>query len=180
MSKSGSDNEIAFLHSQIKSKDEDLRALRSELCIMSTSKLHLSPRKGEVCDGFPPLTASSSNGSSNRSECVQAAIGRVERERDCARSELERIRCERDTLREKQLSSVQLHAEELQTLRLRNEDLQNHIRRLELDNRELNSARLPAETHNVFLKEDVAQLKQRIGSLQAEIENLRRENGQIT
>ncbi|XP_034482120.1 centrosomal protein of 135 kDa isoform X2 [Drosophila innubila] len=180
MSKSGSDNEIAFLHAQIKSKDEDLRALRSELCIVSTTKLHLSPRKGDQCDSFPQLTASSSNGSSNRSECVQAAIGRVERERDCARSELERIRCERDTLREKQLSSVQLHAEELQTLRLRNEELQNHIRRLELDNRELNSARVPAETHNVFLKEDVAQLKQRIGSLQTEIENLRRENGQIT
>ncbi|KAL7734982.1 hypothetical protein ACLKA6_011247 [Drosophila palustris] len=180
MSKSGSDNEIAFLHAQIKSKDEDLRALRSELCAMSASKLHLSPRKGDHCDIFPPLTASSSNECSNRSDCVQAAIGRVERERDCARSELERIRCERDTLREKQLSSVQLHAEELQALRMRNEDLQNHIRRLELDNRELNSARVPAETHNVFLKEDVAQLKQRIGSLQAEIENLRRENGQIT
>ncbi|KAM8709398.1 hypothetical protein ACLKA7_016237 [Drosophila subpalustris] len=180
MSKSGSDNEIAFLHAQIKSKDEDLRALRSELCVMSASKLHLSPRKDDHCDSFPPLTASSSNECSNRSDCVQAAIGRVERERDCARSELERIRCERDTLREKQLSSVQLHAEELQALRMRNEDLQNHIRRLELDNRELNSARVPAETHNVFLKEDVAQLKQRIGSLQAEIENLRRENGQIT
>ncbi|KAH8405257.1 hypothetical protein KR222_000686 [Zaprionus bogoriensis] len=183
ISKSGSDSEVAFLQAQIKSKDEELRILRSEICMASANILHISsPRKGEPCESLPPPTAcSSSNGTSNASsDCVQAAIARIERERDCARAELERIRCERDTLREKQLSSVQLHAEELQTLRLRNEELQNRIRLLERDNRELNSARVPAETHNVFLKEDLAQMKQRLSTLQAEIEVLRKENGQIS
>ncbi|EDV97142.1 centrosomal protein of 135 kDa isoform X2 [Drosophila grimshawi] len=180
MSKSGSDSEIAFLHTQIKSKDDELHALRSELCMASAIRLDLSPRKGVHCDSLPPPTACSSNTNSARSDCVQAAIGRVERERDCARTELERMRCERDTLREKQLSSVQLHAEELQTLRLRNEHLQDRIRQLERDNRDLNTARYPAETHNVLLKEDVAQLKQRLVTLQSELETVRRENDQIT
>ncbi|XP_017862911.1 PREDICTED: centrosomal protein of 135 kDa isoform X2 [Drosophila arizonae] len=177
MGKSGSDSEIAFLHAQIKSKDEELHVLRSELCMLSTAKLQLSPRKSE---NISPPTVSSAYSPSNRSDCVQAAIARVERERDCARVELERMRCERDTLREKQLSSVQLHAEELQTLRVRNEDLQDRIRQLEREHRELNSARIPTETQNALLKEDVAELKRRLSELQSDTENLRRENGQIT
>lgn len=181
MSKSGSDSEVAFLQAQIKSKDDELHALRSELCQASVAKLQLSPRKGDHCDSLPPPTTTcSSNSNSNRSDCVQAAIGRVERERDCARIELERLRCERDTLREKQLSSVQLHAEELQALRLRNEDLQDRIRQLERDYRDLNTARVPTETHNALLKEDMAELNKRLSTLQAENEHLRRENGQIT
>ncbi|XP_030570956.1 centrosomal protein of 135 kDa isoform X1 [Drosophila novamexicana] len=181
MSKSGSDSEVAFLQAQIKSKDDELHALRSELCQASVAKLQMSPRKGDHCDSLPPPTTTcSSNSNSNRSDCVQAAIGRVERERDCARIELERLRCERDTLREKQLSSVQLHAEELQALRLRNEDLQDRIRQLERDYRDLNTARVPTETHNALLKEDMAELNKRLATLQAENEHLRRENGQIT
>lgn len=181
ISKSGSESEVAFLQAQIKSKDDELRILRSEMCMTTANVLQLSPRKSEQCDSLPPRTAEScSNMTSSRSsDCVQAAIARVERERDCARAELERLRCERDTLREKQLSSVQLHAEELQTLRQRNDDLQNRIRQLERDNRELNSARVPTETHNVFLKEDLAQLKQRLTTVQAELEGLRKENSQI-
>lgn len=181
ISKSGSESEVAFLQAQIKSKDDELRILRSEMCLTTANVLQLSPRKSEPCDSLPPRTAEScSNMTSSRSsDCVQAAIARVERERDCARAELERLRCERDTLREKQLSSVQLHAEELQTLRQRNDDLQNRIRQLERDNRELNSARVPTETHNVFLKEDLAQLKQRLTTVQAELEGLRKENSQI-
>lgn len=183
ISKSGSESEVAFLQAQIKSKDDELRILRSEMCLTTANVLQLSPRKSEHCDSLPPRTADSCSNtaltSSRSSDCVQAAIARVERERDCARAELERIRCERDTLREKQLSSVQLHAEELQTLRLRNDDLQNRIRQLERDNRELNSARVPTETHNVFLKEDLAQLKQRLTTVQAELEGMRKENSQI-
>lgn len=182
ISKSGSESEVAFLQAQIKSKDDELRILRSEMCMATANVLQLSPRKSDHClESLPPRTAESCSNitSSRSSDCVQAAIARCERERDCARAELERIRCERDTLREKQLSSVQLHAEELQTLRQRNDDLQNRVRQLERDNRELNSARVPAETHNVFLKEDLAQLKQRLATLQAEIEVLRKENSQI-
>lgn len=177
MGKSGSDSEIAFLHAQIKSKDEELHVLRSELCMLTTAKMQLSPRKNQ---NVSPPSVSSTYSPSNRSDCVQAAIARVERERDCARVELERMRCERDTLREKQLSSVQLHAEELQTLRVRNENLQDRIRQLEREFREVNSARIPTETQNALLKEDIAELKRRLSELQTDTENLRRENGQIT
>ncbi|XP_026833676.1 centrosomal protein of 135 kDa isoform X2 [Drosophila erecta] len=180
MSKSGSESEIAFLHAQIKSKDEELRALRSEL--FPGGKLQFSPLKSVQYETLPPATASSSTSTanSNRSDCVQAAIARVERERDCARSELERVRCERDTLREKQLCTVQLHAEELQTLRVRNEELNDRLRQMERDNRELNSARLPTETNLVLLKEDLVQMRQRVASMQSEIDKLQTENGQIT
>ncbi|XP_017053415.1 centrosomal protein of 135 kDa isoform X2 [Drosophila ficusphila] len=180
MSKSGSESEIAFLHSQIKSKDDELRALRTEL--FPGGKLQFSPQKCVQYETLPPATASSSasTANSNRSDCVQAAIARVERERDCARSELERVRCERDTLREKQLCTVQLHAEELQALRLRNEELNDRLRQMERDNRELNSARLPAETNLALLKEDLVQMRQRVATMQTEIDQLKTENSQIT
>ncbi|EDW26233.1 GL24729 [Drosophila persimilis] len=177
MARSGSESEVAFLRAQLKSKDEELRTLRDELC---SNKLQYSPQKNTHYETLPPSTASSSGNNSNRSDCVQAAIGRVERERDCARSELERVRCERDMIREKQLCSVQLHAEELLVLRQRNEDLNDRLRQLERDNRELNSARLPAETNIALLKEDIAQLRHRVASLQAESEQLKTEIGQIT
>ncbi|KMY99696.1 centrosomal protein of 135 kDa isoform X2 [Drosophila simulans] len=180
MSKSGSESEIAFLHAQITSKDEELKALRSEL--FHGGKHQFSPTKSVQYETMPPPTASSvtSTVTSNRSDCVQAAIARVERERDCARSELERVRCERDTLREKQLSTVQLHADELQALRLRNEELNDRLRQMERDNRELNSARLPSETNLALLKEDLVQMRQRVASMQTEIDQLKDENGQIT
>ncbi|XP_065721027.2 centrosomal protein of 135 kDa isoform X1 [Drosophila suzukii] len=180
MSKTGSESEIAFLHAQIKSKDEELKALRTEL--FPGGKLQFSPQKSVQYETLPPATASSSTSTanSNRSDCVQAAIARVERERDCARSELERIRCERDTLREKQLCTVQLHAEELQALRVRNEDLNERLRQMERDNRELNSARLPTETNLVLLKEDLVQMRQRLATMQTEIDQLKTENSQIT
>ncbi|XP_017842894.2 centrosomal protein of 135 kDa isoform X1 [Drosophila busckii] len=171
MAKSGSDTEIAFLQQQIKSKDEELRLLRSELCMQSA-------RKSDIFDQQTPSTACSTN--SNRSECVQAAIQRVERERDCARAEMERMRCERDILREKQLSSVQLHAEELQSLRTRNEELMDRLRQLEQDMRAVNGARYPTEAQNAILKEDLAVLKERIATQLEEIEKLKRENSQIT
>ncbi|XP_052848282.1 centrosomal protein of 135 kDa isoform X2 [Drosophila gunungcola] len=180
MSKSGSESEVAFLHAQIKSKDDELRALRNEL--FPGAKLQFSPQKSVQYETLPPATASSctSTANSNRSDCVQAAIGRVERERDCARSELERVRCERDTLREKQLCNVQLHAEELQALRMRNEELNDRLRQLERDNRDLNSARLPAETNLVLLKEDLVQMRNRMATMQTEIDQLKTENSQIT
>ncbi|XP_017112554.1 centrosomal protein of 135 kDa [Drosophila elegans] len=181
MSKSGSESEIAFLHAQIKSKDDELRALRNEL--FPGAKLQFSPQKSVQYETLPPPTTASSctsTANSNRSDCVQAAIGRVERERDCARSELERVRCERDTLREKQLCSVQLHAEELQALRMRNDELNDRLRQLERDNRDLNSARLPAETNLVLLKEDLVQMRNRMATMQTEIDQLKTENSQIT
>lgn len=178
MGKCGSETEIAFLHAQIKSKDEELKALRTEL--FPVGKSPFSPQKSVQYETLPPGTASSgSTSASNHSDCVQATIGRLERERDCVRSELERVRCERDTLREKQLSNVQLHAEELQTMRLRNEELNDRLRQLEREKRELNSARVPVETNLVLLKEDLVQMRKRIAPLEAEIERLKTENGQI-
>ncbi|KAH8380322.1 hypothetical protein KR009_010009 [Drosophila setifemur] len=180
MGKSGSETEISFLHAQIKSKDEELKALRMEL--FSGNRHHFSPQKSVQYETLPPATASSSGSTmnSNRSDCVQAAMGRMERERDCARSELERVRCERDTLREKQLSSVQLHSEELQALRLRNEELNDRLRQMERDNRDLNSARLPTETNLVLLKDDLVQMRQRLSGMETEIERLKTENNQIS
>ncbi|KAH8242129.1 hypothetical protein KR026_005523 [Drosophila bipectinata] len=179
MGKCGSETEIAFLHAQIKSKDEELKALRTEL--FPVGKSLFSPQKSVQYETLPPGTASSgSTVTSNHSDCVQATIGRLERERDCARTELERVRCERDTLREKQLSNVQLHAEELQTLRLRNEELSDRLRQLEREKRELNSARIPVETNLTLLQEDLVQMRKRIAPLEAEIERLKAENDQIS
>ncbi|XP_030385616.1 centrosomal protein of 135 kDa isoform X2 [Scaptodrosophila lebanonensis] len=177
MSKAGSEGEIEFLQAQIKSKDDELRTLRTELCMTSASKGHVSPVKSAL---YETLTCTATVNNSNRSDCVQAAIARVERERDCARAELERFRCERDTLREKHLCAIQMHAEELQALRMRNESLQDRLRSIERENQDLNTAKVPAEINVKRLREDVDQLKQRLAAAQKEVEKLNTENSQIT
>jgi len=63
---------------------------------------------------------------------------------------------------------------------VRNEDLNERLRQMERDNRELNSARLPTETNLVLLKEDLVQMRQRLATMQTEIDQLKTENSQIT
>ncbi|XP_055902694.1 centrosomal protein of 135 kDa [Eupeodes corollae] len=160
LGKAGSDKEIEFLQSQVKSKDDELRLLRSELCVRQQ---HPSARSDK----------------SSNSECVQAIVIRAERERDVVKVELERIRNERDTLREKLQSFTLLQADSSQKYQEKIHELTNKITALECDNRDLNSARVPSQTQIVLLKEEIDGLKKKLFELQEENCKLKSSQNQL-
>lgn len=187
--------EVEFLQSQIKSKDDELYLLRAELCLRQQERLmptvntanaakatatmaHCDFAQASLASARSNQSAKSTN-SATSSDCVQAVVLRAERERDCARAELERVRCERDTLREKHVSLLQTQSLETQKSQTHIGELNTRIRQLERENRELNSARVPHETHIVLLKEEIDELKRQIFALQEENTKLRTRNSQF-
>lgn len=152
--------EIEFLQSQIKSKDDELRLLRSELCIRQQQPSARSDK-------------------SSTSECIQAIVIRTERERDIVKMELERIRNDRDTLREKLQSATLLQMESSQKYQEKIKELSSRITALECDNRDLSSARLPSQTQIVLLKEEIDALKRKLHELQDENCKLKASQSQL-
>ncbi|XP_075161369.1 centrosomal protein 135kDa isoform X2 [Haematobia irritans] len=183
LGKAGSDKEIEFLQSQIKSKDEELRVLRSELCARPSHALvpcfketQTYQLNGPVSQ---PFSARSASSTSTSSDCVQAVIIRVERERDCARAEVERVKCERDTLREKLLCTTKMHDEQMHKTQERFEELNERLKQLEREKRELQSARMPTETQIVMLKEEIETYKQQHFQLREENNKLQMTYNQL-
>lgn len=183
LSKAGSDKEIEFLQSQIKSKDEELRILRNELCSRPSHALVPCFKDNQsAANTMPPTSLPStarSTSSSSSSDCVQAVVLRVERERDCARAEVERVKCERNTLREKLLCTTKMHDEQMHKTQERFEDLNERLKQLERENRELQSARMPSETQIVMLKEEIECYKQQHFQLREENAKLQATYGQL-
>ncbi|XP_037806240.1 centrosomal protein of 135 kDa [Lucilia sericata] len=178
LSKAGSDKEIEFLQNQIKSKDEELRVLRSELCIRQSNALVPCLKDNQNLASSLPSTARST-ASSSSSDCVQAVVLRVERERDCARAEVERVKCERDTLREKLLCTTKMHDEQMHCTQQRYEGLSERLRQLERENRELQSARMPSESQIMMLKDELECYKQQQFQLREENNKLQTTYNQL-
>lgn len=178
LSKAGSDKEIEFLQTQIKSKDEELRVLRSELCLRQSHALVPCLKDNQNLATSLPSTARSS-ASSSSSDCVQAVVLRVERERDCARAEVERVKCERDTLREKLLCTTKMHDEQMQVTQQRYEGLNERLRLLERENRELQSARMPTESQIMMLKDELECYRQQQYQLKEENNKLQTTYNQL-
>ncbi|XP_037880211.1 centrosomal protein of 135 kDa isoform X2 [Glossina fuscipes] len=170
LNKVGSEKEIDFLQSQIKSKDEELRVLRSEMSLKESQALVPCVKGNIDFDNLPTSLPSSarSGASTGSSDCVQAVILRAERERDCARNDLERVRCERDTLKEKILSMTKMHDEQIQKVQCRNEELNRKLHQAERENRDLISAHKPSEIQIILLKEEMDTYKQQNNKLREE------------
>ncbi|XP_065362141.1 centrosomal protein of 135 kDa [Calliphora vicina] len=179
LSKAGSDKEIEFLQTQIKSKDEELRVLRSELCLRQSNALVpcLKDNQNLATSSLPSTARSSASSSS--SNCVQAVVLRVERERDCARAEVERVKCERDTLREKLLCTTKMHDEQMHVTQQRFESLSDRLRQLERENRDLQSSRQPNESHIMKLKDELECCKQQHYQLREENNKLQATYNQL-
>lgn len=172
--------EVEFLQNQVKSKDEELRILRSELCLRQEQIMsHATATANAATIITPSLPLSARSMRSQTSDCVQAIVLRAERERDCTRVELERVRCERDALREKHLHQTQMHAAEIEKQQLLLRDANERLKQLELETRDLQSARLPSETQIVLLKEEISSLKKGLFELQDENSKLRISQSQL-
>ncbi|XP_055384228.1 centrosomal protein of 135 kDa [Condylostylus longicornis] len=198
--KAGSEKELEFLQTQIKSKDEELRNLRAELMDFKQHQQnppnapyhqqsqmyhdhhHHHPMEPHSYRDrqFPPRPCSSSTTASNHyPHTVQAAIIRAERERDVVKAELERIKLERDSLRERLQCLTETQYKESQRLKDEIDELNNKILCLEREKREIETAQIPGQTHIVLMKEEIETLKKRVYELQNENSKLKTSYNQI-
>lgn len=152
-------NEYENLKMEIRMKDEEIRSLRTEL------------QNNQV-----QTTRSQRSVTSNGSECVQAVVLRMERERDCLRAEIENSNQEKNKLVTKLHYLNQSHLEEIQRYQEKVEDLQSQCNRLEKDSKERFSSRIPGQTQIILLKEENEELKNSLRNTEKENYQLKSSN----
>lgn len=154
-----SSNEYENLTMEIRMKDEEIRSLRTEL---QNNQIHTTRSQRSVA--------------SNGSECVQAVLLRMERERDCLKAELENSTQEKSQLLTKLHYLNQSHLEEVQRYKEKVEDLQSQCNRLEKESKEKLSSRVPGQTQIILLKEENGELKNSLKSFEKENYQLKSSN----
>lgn len=142
-------NEYENLKMEIRMKDEEIRSLRTEL---QNNQIQTSRSQRSV--------------TSTGSECVQAMVLRMERERDCLKAEIESSNQEKNELISKLHYLNQNHLEEIQRYTEKLDDLQNQCNRLEKDSKERISSRIPGQTQIVLLKEENEELKNNLKNVE--------------
>lgn len=155
-------NDYELLKMEIRMKDEEIRSLRMEL---QNNQIQTSrSMKSLASDG---------------SECVQALVRRLERERDCLKSDLEN----NDKEKKKLIGEIhflnQSHLEEIQKYQEKLEDLQSQCNRLGKESNERNSARIPGQTQIILLKEENEDLKNSLRNIEKEKYKLKSSNEQL-
>lgn len=155
--------------------DVGVEDLRQKL---SDQSLELSAAKSELNQmKFSRKTLSEEGFNSNRS--VQASIHRIERERDVAKAEIQRLQLERDALRSKLgvSTEVQMNAQRNYDEMLN--ETNQRIAKLESERSQLMSSQVPSQATISILKQDVDSLKGRLEASQQENSQLRTKYSQI-
>lgn len=152
-------NEYENLKMEIRMKDEEIRTLRIEL------------QNNQV-----QTSRSQRSATSNSSECVQAVVLRMEREKDCLKAEIENSNQEKNKLVAKLHYLNQSHLEEIQRYKEKLEDLQGQCNRLEKDGKERCPSRIPGQTQIVLLKEENEDLKNSLRNIEKENYQLKSSN----
>lgn len=164
-----------FLKLQSKVTDVSLEDLRQKL---SDQSLELSAAKCELNQlKFSRKTLSEEGFNSNRS--VQASIHRIERERDVAKAEIQRLQFDRDSLRSKLdvSTEVQMNAQRNYDEMLM--ETNQRIAKLESERNQLMSSQVPSQATISILKQDLEALKGRLEVSQQENSRLRTKYSQI-
>ncbi|XP_058066585.1 centrosomal protein of 135 kDa [Anopheles bellator] len=145
-------------------KDHELSQLKSELDVQR--KLSRPPAKS-VTSGGSRLRTAESAASGQSSLSIQAAIHRVERERDEAKFEVQRLTQERDAVREKLKLATRSQQEEL----AKHEELivgyTAQIAKLESERRDLMLGRSSSKSQVQLLNEENRELQERLKEVQA-------------
>uniref|UniRef100_A0A4Y0BMY5 Uncharacterized protein n=1 Tax=Anopheles funestus TaxID=62324 RepID=A0A4Y0BMY5_ANOFN len=143
-------------------KDHELSELKNEL----HSQRKLNRPITASTSGAGRLKTADSIGSVQSSLSVQAAITRVERERDVAKSEVRQLIQERDALYEK----LKLSARNQQGEQTKHENLvaeySSQIEKLEAEKRNLHSGQAGAQMKVKLLKEENRELQNRVKELE--------------
>lgn len=164
-----------YLKLQSKLTDVGVQDLKQKL---SDQSLELSAAKCELNQlKFSRKTLSEEGFNSNRS--VQASIHRIERERDVAKSEIQRLQFDRDSLRSKLdiSTEVQMNAQRNYDEMLN--ETNQRIAKLESERNQLMSSQVPSHATISILKQDLEALKGRLEVSQQENSQLRTKYSQI-
>lgn len=151
---------------------EDLKQKFSDQSLeLAAAKCELNQMK------FSRKTLSEEGFNSNRS--VQASIHRIERERDVAKSEIQRLQIERDALHSKLgvSTEVQMNAQRNYDEMLN--ETNQRIAKLESERNQLMSSQVPSQATISILKQDVETLKGRLEVSQNENSQLRTKYNQF-
>uniref|UniRef100_A0A182YBM0 Uncharacterized protein n=1 Tax=Anopheles stephensi TaxID=30069 RepID=A0A182YBM0_ANOST len=151
-------------------KDHELADLKSEL----HTQRKLNPRPATTASsGAGRLRTADSNGSVQSSLSVQAAIHRIERERDVAKGEIRQLEQERDALREKLKLSTRSQQSEQTKHDNAMAEYAGQIAKLEAEKRELHGGLSASKMNVKLLKEENRELQSRVKELEESYSQLK-------
>uniref|UniRef100_A0A499FV14 Centrosomal protein of 135 kDa n=1 Tax=Anopheles farauti TaxID=69004 RepID=A0A499FV14_9DIPT len=125
------------------------------------------------------LKTGDSFGSGQSSLSVKAAIHRIERERDVAKSEVRQLEQERDALREKLKQTQRTQQEELAKHESLLAGYSQQIAHLEADNRDLQGGKSGVQIKMKMLKEENRSLQSRVKELEENYSKLKLSHSQL-
>ncbi|KFB46792.1 AGAP010985-PA-like protein [Anopheles sinensis] len=143
-------------------KDHELSQLKSELHMHRKSN---RPSTSSLTAGGRLKTAES-NVSTHSSLSVQAAMHRIERERDAAKCEARQLEQERDALREKLQLSTRSQRDAVAKHESAIEEYSAQVGKLEAEKRDLMCGKTAAQTKVKLLKEEQREMQERLKSLE--------------
>ncbi|XP_053670277.1 centrosomal protein of 135 kDa [Anopheles nili] len=160
-------SKITHLKQETIDKDHKLAELKIELHEQRKSY------RPQTTASVAKVKTADSIGSAQSSLSVQAAIRRIERERDAVKSMAQQLEQERDALREKLKLSTRSQQDEL----AKHENLivgySVQVTKLEAEKRELQSSQAAAQTSVKMLKEENRELQSRVKELEANYSKLK-------
>uniref|UniRef100_A0A182N300 Uncharacterized protein n=1 Tax=Anopheles dirus TaxID=7168 RepID=A0A182N300_9DIPT len=156
-------------------KEHKLAELKSEL--HAERKLQRPTTVSSHVGGRLPTADSIGSGQSSLS--VKAAIHRIERERDVAKSEVRELKQERDALREKLQLSTRSQQDELAKHEQILVGYSQQIAELEAENRDLQGGKSGSQMKMKMLKEENHSLQSRVKELEQNYSKLKLSNSQL-
>nr|XP_049466125.1 centrosomal protein of 135 kDa isoform X2 [Anopheles coluzzii] len=150
-------------------KDHELAELKNELHALRKSNRPSTASQG----GGGRLRTADSHGSGQSSLSVQAAIHRIERERDAAKSEVRQLEQERDALREKLKLSTRSQQDAVAKHENAIAEYSGRVVTLEAEKRDLQGGQAAAQMKVKLLKEESRELQARVKELEESYSKLK-------
>ena len=150
-------------------KDHELAELKNELHAQQKSNRPSTASHG----GGGRLRTADSHGSGQSSLSVQAAIHRIERERDAAKSEVRQLEQERDALREKLKLSTRSQQDAVAKHENAIAEYSSRVATLEAEKRGLQGGQSAAQMKVKLLKEESRELQARVKELEESYSKLK-------
>uniref|UniRef100_A0A182JV53 Uncharacterized protein n=1 Tax=Anopheles christyi TaxID=43041 RepID=A0A182JV53_9DIPT len=158
-------------------KDHELAELKNEL--QSQRKLNRPTTATTTTGHGGRLKTADSFASGQSSLSVQAAIHRIERERDAAKSEARQLEQERDALREKLKLSTRSQQDELAKHENLIVEYSGRIAKLEAEKRDIKEGHAAAQTKVKLLKEELREVQNRVKELEEHYSKLKLSHSQL-
>uniref|UniRef100_A0A182NZX2 Uncharacterized protein n=1 Tax=Anopheles epiroticus TaxID=199890 RepID=A0A182NZX2_9DIPT len=156
-------------------KDHELAELKNEL----HSQRKQNRPTTTSSHGGARLRTADTVGSGQSSLSVQAAVHRIERERDAAKSEARQLELERDALREKLKLSTRSQQNELAKHENVIAEYSCKIAKLEAERRDIQGGHAAAQTKIKMLKEETHELQSRVKELEGSYSKLKLSYSQL-